>query len=422
MNLNNDDFYKTLKERLEQLPEPKPTQEDWESFTAFSQQNKNKSIFWYIIPVSLLISLTLMSYFFLVQTAIKTNNIAEASTVARKGSIARTYSPATKIKSKTNQFNANKKLKESSKSPEIIDEKTNSTTNNTKPTNTASNKALSENTITKIILSPSTILTEPNLAITTSPEIENVWLVSKEVKALPSNLFYAVPKPLTFGSSQKIKRPLQADWISAWAIPILTNNNNKSLMYGAGFQIGKDVGNGWSFAAGLEYAQANSQQSQNWKHAFESHDLIRIDTNLRMDASLNRIIMVMDSVYDYRIHEENVTSQTLTNSRNIDIPIEVGYGIGLGKLLIGSTIGIYNRIKHTQTNQLENYPLSNYEKSAYSEKYSYQLLSSLGLSAAYPINKRFWVQASPTLLLNPFEGKTTYTETRFRIGIKYYLY
>ncbi len=422
MNLNSDDFYKTLKERLEQLPEQEPTEADWESFAAINLQGEKnkKSILWYIIPVSLLFSVTLLGYFFLVQTNIKTNKIAETSIVARKGSIARTFSNATKTNS--SQTVATKKNNDPVKSEKTKSKKNISIKNITEPNESSLNTNSSlVNTSSTSISSPNLVLSEPNSNAITNPEIVNIWLASKGVKALPSIPFYAVPKPLTFGSNRKIKRPLKADRVSVWAIPVVTNSQNNSINYGAGFQLGKDFGKGWFISAGLEYAQKNSQQSQNWKHSFESHDLIRIDTNLRIDASLNRIVMVMDSVYDYRKHEETVSRKTYNNTRNIDIPIELGYGIGVGKMMITSSIGIYNRIKYTQTNQLEAYPLSKNENSAYSEKYSYQLLSSLGLSAAYPINKRLWVQAAPNLLFNPFERKITHNETRFRFGIKYYL-
>jgi hypothetical protein len=116
-----------------------------------------------------------------------------------------------------------------------------------------------------------------------------------------------------------------------------------------------------------------------------------------------------------------VKHQSISSTRFIDIPIEIGYGINIGKCYLGSSIGLYNRFIQTQTNTIEAYPLSQKENNNFNQKYSFELLGNVGVSLAYPLGKRFWVQATPNMLFNPFERKPSLTETRLRMGIKYYL-
>lgn len=417
MNLNNDDdIYKTLKESLEQLPAPEASQEDWESFKQFSglKEKKKKPFLWYIIPGSIALAMILIGTTLLVQTEKNSNTNAETSIGAGAGLVAEA-NPISAKKPKQASKQTEAKLKDGI--IQAIEEKL---TKEVKPTaySKQANKVVTE---TAKEVEAKSISLQAEAVEAAIPSVVNnpIWLFPMKAQALKTNYLYAVPEKLTMGSNRKIKMPLQADWIGVWGIAMANNNND--LGFGTGIQVGKTFGKGWYVVTGIEYTQINQVKVKHWNHDFESYDLIKIDTNLRMDVSLTKIVMVMDSVFAYRTHAETVKHQSLISTRNIDIPIEIGYGFNLGKWSIGSSIGIFNRIKHTQTNTIEAYPLSKAELSSFNEKYSFELLSNIGVSMAYPLGKRLWVQATPNLLINPFERKISLTETRLRLGIKYYL-
>ncbi len=412
MNLNKEDIYKTLKDSLEELPMPEATEADWQSFKSFSgsKEKKKKPLVWYILPSSFLLGILLIGSLSLVQTEKNSSKSAETSVASRNGFIAKAI-PAEAQKQVKTSKQIEAKQKESAILPFEVTQKNEETQSIEPNQKVESNQEVeSKDETFEVTQIQSSIPSNMN-----SP----IWLFPFQAQAIKTNQFYAVPDKLTLGSNRKIKMPLQADWIGLWGITSLSNESTKG--FGAGFQLGKEFGKGWHVAAGLEYAYTTQTKTKFWNHEFKSHDLIKIDTNLRMDVSLTKIIMVMDSVFEYRDHTEAVKHKTQTNTNYIDIPLEIGYTLNIGKLGIGSNLGIYNRFRQTQTNTIETYPLSNAMISDSQQKYSFELLSSIGVSLAYPLSKRLWVQASPNLLFNPIERKTSYTETRLRMGIKYYL-
>jgi hypothetical protein len=421
MNLDNENFYKSLKDSLASYTEPEPTEADWEAFKLVrtAKQKKKKPFINWLLQSTIIITLLAIGSFNLIKPEKKVSKNTETKTDLRNGLIAKakpkevTTNDNIKDKKKPNSF---PKVNEN-KTPENFEKFNQTKFIKTEPSSLVNQILNGE----KEDILPSLINMEDKTTAQLINESDPILLSSSALKPLKTTQFYAVPKRLDLGSNRKIKKSLQADWLSIWGIGALTNETQNSINLGAGFQLGKDFGKGWYTAIGLEYSQMNYQTSNNWNHDFVSHDLIKVDTNLRMNVNLNRIEMVMDSIFEYRTHNENVKQQSLSISRNIDIPLEIGYVINIGKLNIGSAIGIYNRIKHTQTTALEKYPLSNRNEGSFEEHYTYHLLSNIGISLGYPINKRLLVQASPNLLFNPFEIKSGLLETRIRMGIKYYL-
>ncbi|MBU3661756.1 MAG: hypothetical protein FGM41_00960 [Bacteroidetes bacterium] len=419
MNPENDNFFKSLKDSLANYPEPTPTEADWEDFKAVraATKQKKKPIIGWLLPSSFIIALLTIGAFSLIIPEKKVSKNTETKTNLRNGLIAKAKPKDVILKKIENE--------KTKAEAEVIEVKENDNSNKSFNTNNIKPEPSNllnqnKNGVQEDIL-PSLI----NLDDKTMAQLINqsypILLSSSILKPLKTTQFYAVPNRLDFGSNRKIKKPLHADWVSIWGIGAIVTERPNNFSWGAGFQLGKDFGKGWYTAIGLEYTQMNYQTSNNWNHDFVSHDLVKVDTNLRMNVNLNRIEMVMDSIFEYRTHNENVKQQSLSISRNIDIPLEIGYVINIGKLNIGSNLGIYNRIKHTQTTTLEKYPISNQNKGSFEESYTYQLFSNIGISLGYPINKRILVQASPNLLFNPFEIKSGLLETRIRIGIKYYL-
>lgn len=421
MNPDNENFYKSLKDSLANYPEPEPTEADWEAFKSFraEKQTKKKPIIGWLLPSSFIIALLAIGAFNLIQPEKNVRNNVETKTDRRNGLIAKAKPTAVITEMNIEEKKKNKPEAQIKDARLYKDSEKFSETDVLK---TEPNSLLNQhpNEIKGDIL-PSLINLEDKTTAQLINESDPILLSSSTIKPLKTNQLYAIPEKLDLGSNKKIKRPLQADWVGIWGIGAFAKETQNNINWGAGFQLGKDIGKGWYAAIGLEYLQMDYQTSHNWNNSFESHDLIKVDTNLKMNVNLNRIEMVMDSIFEYRTHTENVKQQRLSNSRNIDIPIEFGYVVNMGKLSIGSAIGIYNRIKHTQTTTIEKYPLSNRNEGNFEENYNYQLLSSIGFSLGYPINKRLLVQASPNLLFNPLEIKSGLSETRIRMGIKYYL-
>jgi len=421
MNFDNENFYKSLKDSLANYPEPEPSEADWEAFKSLrtAKKKRKKPLMGWLLPSSFIIALLAIGAFSLIQPEENIRNNVETKIELRNGLIAKA-----KPKPVTSETNREEKKKNKSKA-QLKDARLNKDSEKFSQTDllkTQPNSLLNQNpNKIKGDILPSLINLKGKTTAQLINESDPILLSSSALKPLKTNQLYAIPEKLDLGSNRKIKRPLQADWLGIWGIGTLAYETQNNINWGAGFQLGKDIGKGWYAAIGLEYLQMDYQTSRNWNHSFKSYDLIKVDTNLKMNVNLNRIEMVMDSIFEYRTHNENVKQQRLSNSRNIDIPIEFGYVVNMGKLSIGSAIGIYNRIKHTQTTTLERYPLSKRNEGNFEENYTYQLLSNIGFSLGYPINKRILVQASPNLLFNPFEIKSGLTETRIRMGIKYYL-
>lgn len=411
MNLNNEDFYKSLKDSLAELPEPSATEADWQSFKAFqtsAEPKKKKAFIWYILPASLFTGLMIAaSFLWTAQEKIIVQK-AETITTERVGLIAKVnpeeVKPLEVARGQEKEKEKEKETLEVARGPMKEKESLDQAREPLKE----KEKVFENN--------PMISLTDVAFIIPSSSQ----EIASRSISFLPLQPISLTPVTRALGSNRKLKKPMQADWLAVFAIA-QNNTLQNTPRLGAGFSLGKDLGKGWHISLGVEYGTLTQTSEHHWNHSFESHDLIKVDTNLRMDIVANKIVMVMDSVFENRTHTETVKEKTISSSRNIDIPIEIGYTFNLGKLNLGAVAGMYHRIIYTQSNQLSEFPLSNQNETNFTETYTYQLMNQAGLTAAYPLSNNLWVQATPMVLFNFLDKQNMLSESRLRIGLRYYL-
>lgn len=422
MNLKEDNFYKALKDSIAQLPEAEPTVADWESFKLAQarEKNKKKRPFWLYILLTTTISVLAASSF--LWNLSNNNKLVEPKEV-NKGIEPNLY-VTTNLKTIEKQSNKNlkpinfnkkhhPKLKESKNIKEEI--KTSEVNNNSASTYEIKTE---QTKVKDALINNWKILTMSNNQ-NKLRELAVIEINARNFSPNKPELMLQTPKISSLLTPNIAKRPLKADWISASLIPIITNTETNTINGGIGIKLGKDFGKGWQYSFGVEISQISMNKTLFWNRDFERNELVKIDTTLKMNANFTKIIMVMDSVYEKRTHTENVVKQHNITSRNIDLPLEIGYQIQVRKLSIGGTLGVFNRITHTQMSFTETYPLSREDTRSYTEKYSYQLLGSMGITLGYPVSNRLWVQATPNVLFNTIDRNRT--ETRLRMGIMYYL-
>jgi hypothetical protein len=414
MNLNNEDFYKSLKDSLSELPEPLATDTDWQSFKTFQttvEPKKKKGFIWYILPASLLTGLLVAASFLWTAEEKHLVKKAETITTQRVGLIAKVNPEVEEplevvggpVKQKEKQKEKEKEPIDAARGP--VKEKE----EQKEPLDVARGPEMEAG----IGNSPNNSLSDLAIIFTST----NLEIASRSISFLPLQPLSLTPVTRVLGSNRNIKKPMQADWLAVYAIA-QSNTLNQTPSLGAGFSLGKELGKGWYASLGVEYGALTQSSEYHWNHSFESHDL---DTNLRMDIVANKIVMVMDSVFENRTHNETVKEKTISSRRNIDIPIEIGYTLHLGKLNLGAVAGMYHRIIYTQSNQLSEFTLRNQNQTNFTETYTYQFMNHAGLTAAYPLSNKLWVQATPMVLFNFLDKQNMLSESRLRIGLRYYL-
>ncbi len=415
MNLNNEDFYKSLKDSLSELPEPLATDTDWQSFKTFQttvEPKKKKGFIWYILPASLLTGLLVAASF--LWTAEEKHLVKKAETITTKrvGLIAKVNPEVEEPLDAARGMEKEKEKETLDVAREPVKQKQKEKEKQKEPLDVARGPVKEQG----IVNNPNISFSDVAFEVPSSSQ----EIASRSISFLPLQPLSLTPVTRVLGSNRNIKKPMHADWLAVYAIA-QSNTLNQTPSLGAGFSLGKELGKGWYASLGVEYGTLTQSSEYHWNHSFESHDLIKVDTNLRMDIVANKIVMVMDSVFENRTHTETVKEKTISSSRNIDIPIEIGYTFNLGKLNLGAVAGMYHRIIYTQSNQLSEFTLRNQNQTNFTETYTYQFMNHAGLTAAYPLSNKLWVQATPMVLFNFLDKQNMLSESRLRIGLRYYL-
>jgi hypothetical protein len=129
----------------------------------------------------------------------------------------------------------------------------------------------------------------------------------------------------------------------------------------------------------------------------------------------------MDSVYAWQTHNENATHKEVIREQYLDLPLVIGYEIGINKFSVGTSAGIQNRIVFTNKQIEEQFPLSGKQIQESSNSTSYQPIMQYSLHVGYAVNAKLNLNISPVILFNLNDSYRGLNEARLRIGATYFI-
>ncbi len=390
---NEDEFLKTLANKISKLNPKQPSSNDWTDFEMAYRKHKNKNqrkkwlfVFWLVLFSMLCSGLIYFSNNQITYNETNLKNQIENQIIENKKSITKD----SKIKTENAAHKAQNSNRILIHENLLFDENTKSKLTGKSKNNIV--KMESKESVPEMnkpdafnLDEQSAIYYKSNVQVLYGQKLKSLLI------SMPINKTILSTK-MKNSSTDSIKMNAlntytkSINTVRYFEIGLCVQNNNftqldypsDQFFKGVGLNAGMRLQNNWSLNIGISAMYLNQVSIDKYTYQTEEHQIERIDTTIKYNINYNRLMMQFDTVLSYKNVNHEASSIYKNNIIFIHLPFQVRYHIGNEKRSVYAAIGATGTLVYQSQNITKNVGLNN-ERNQSKDTYSFMFAPTIGL-------------------------------------------